>query len=44
MHNGLCEKGDWPHTIIAKKQTKKNTHTHKRLIPSSKVLMRDSEN
>ena len=42
MHNGLCEKGEWPHTIITKKQTKK--HTHKRFIPSSKVLMCDSEN
>ena len=49
MHNGLCEKGEWPHTIITKKQTEKkkkntHTHTHKRFIPSSKVLMRDSEN
>ena len=47
MHNDLCEKGEWPHTIITKKQTEKkhtHTHTHKRFIPSSKVLMRDSEN
>ena len=24
VHNGLCEKGEWPHTITTKKQTKKN--------------------
>lgn len=42
VHNGLCEKGEWPHTITTKKQTKK-PHTHKRFIPSSKVLMRDCE-